>query len=264
MKTQFSKEPVRFSALKRFDESAEHYLLGYPEENSELRKGTGLHAYLLGGESKIAIYEGGARNPNFRQYQAFLEDNPGKHILIPSELAKVEGMRRAVERHQFASELLDDGVQENRITWTTKGRACAGTPDVVKPKSNGKKRLVELKACFSSKPYKFRWHARDMHYDGQVDWYGDGLEKCLDYAPGPVDETYIVAVGMKPPHCVVVYRARESFLKRGRGKWQGWFDELLACERAGEFPGYVPEDCVVDLEDEGDDGLGLDWGSAAE
>lgn len=258
-----AKEPVRFSRLRLIHESPADYLYGYGEENAAMRKGTGLHAYLLGGENKVCVYEGGARNPKFAKYKEFLAEHEGQHILIPSEVAQVEGMRRSIERHRRASELLDDGVQENRITWTTKGRACAGTPDVVKPKRSKTKRLVELKACFSSNPIKFRWHLRDMFYHAQLDWYADGLGKCNAYEPGPVDEAFIVAVGMKPPHNVVVYRVRESMLKKGRQLWNAWLDELLACEQAGKFPGYVPDDIEIDIEDEGDDGLGLDWASTA-
>lgn len=249
--------PVRFSRLKRFALSAAHYADPSFKETGEMRKGTGLHCYMLGGESKVAIFRDGIRNAKSAKWIAFQEANQGKHILIPSELAKVEGMRRSLEKHQRAMALLDDGVQEQRITWDIGGRACAGTPDVVKPK-NGKKRLVELKTCKSSAPQKFMWQGLNMFYPSQVSWYQDGLEKTMAYEPGPVDEVYVVAVESVEPYPVTVFRMRDSILARGRRQWRVWFEALRNCEQSNHFPAYTESD--VDWEDEAEEGDGLDWG----
>lgn len=255
--TSLSKpEPVRFSRLKFMAESPAHYADGVADETSAMRKGSATHAYLLGGASKVVLYEGGARNPNFKAWQEFKAAHPGKHILIPSEMAAVEGMRRAIEAHPRAMELLDDGVQENRIEWSLGARRCAGTPDVVKPLP-GRKRLVELKTCMTSKPGRFQWQAKNMHYHAQVAWYAEGLARTMAYVPGPVDEVYVVAVEQKRPYVVTVYPVTPSVLRAGLKQCHDWLVELEACERAGKFPGYAQGDVDWVWDEDGD---GLDWG----
>jgi len=254
-------EPVRFSRLKRIDISAAHYSAPFTE-TSPMRKGSALHAYMLGGEDKVAVFRDGIRNPKSSKWIDFQAKHQGKHILIPSELASVEGMRRSLEakENRIALDLLDDGVQENRITWTLDGRPCAGTPDVVKPK-NGRKRLVELKTDQSSAPWHFLYKAEKYGYHAQVDWYSNGLEMCSQYEPGPVDEVFVVVVESTPPFPVTVFELDADILADGRRMWRPWFDTLLECEREGKFPAYVEGIQKWSRRERGD---GLDWTTAAE
>lgn len=254
-------EPVRFSKLKRINLSPAHYSAPFTE-TGPMRKGSALHAYMLGGEDKVAVFRDGVRNKKSSKWIDFQAANPGKHILIPSELASVEGMRRSLEskENREALELLDDGVQETRITWTLDGRACAGTPDVVKPK-NGRKRLVELKTDQSSAPWHFLYKAEKMAYHGQVDWYSLGLELCTQYEPGPVDEVFVVVVESTAPYPVTVFELDADILADGRRLWREWFDTLLECERVQKFPAYVEGIQKWGRRDRSD---GLDWAPAAE
>jgi hypothetical protein len=248
--------PVRFSRLKRMDQSPAHYLCGFGAETDPMAKGTALHAYMLGGAERVSVFPGKVRRGHV--WDEFQAEHEGQHILTRRQFAEVEGMRKSLEAHPRAMELLDDGVQETRITWDLHGRACAGTPDCVKPKKGRRKRLVELKTCMSSDPRRFKYHALRLGWFSQVAWYADGLERSLAYEHGPVDEVYIVAVESKPPYPVTVYRVKESMLKRGREDYQQWFSLLLDCERANDWPAYAVGD--VDVED--DDDSGLDWAAA--
>ena len=253
-------EPVRFSRLKRLGKSPAHYAC--PQEDSAaLRKGGGLHAYLLGQRHTIAVYEDGKRDGRSKAFQAFQAANEGKRILIPSELAPVEGMRAAIEMHPRAMALLG-GIQEQTITWDLGGRACQGTPDVVHVRADGSKTLVELKTTRSSAPELFKWDAKRLAYHAQMDWYSHGLESTIRYQPGPVTEHFIVAVESAPPHPVTVLRVCPSMLERGRRQWRLWFETLRVCEASRRFPGYVEAD--VDWEDEEQEGDGLDWGDDGE
>lgn len=250
--------PVRFSRLKLMDQSPAHYRHGFTGETDPMAKGTALHAYMLGGRDRVVVYTGGARNAKFQKWIDFQAEHEGRHIIIPSQEREVEGMRRSLEAHPRAMELLDDGVQEERITWEFGGRACAGTPDVVKPLASGKKRLVELKTCMSSNPRRFRWQGEKMAYHAQVAWYMDGLERTMAYRHGPVDEVFIVAVESKAPWPVTVIRVRESMLKKGREAYKEWMSALRVCEQHDHWPAYAEDD--VDWEDEDDNGL--DWAAA--
>lgn len=251
-------DPLRFSRLRLMAKSAAHYACGMGDETGPMRKGSALHAYLLGQRDSVVLYEGGARNPKFKKWREFQAENDGKHILIPSELGPVEGMRRSIEAHPRAMQLLD-GIQEERIEWDIAGRACAGTPDVVHLLSGGK-RLVELKTTRTADPNLLKWQGKNLAYHAQVAWYAHGLERTLVYAPGPVVEAFVVAVESTPPFPVTVLRVCKSMLERGQRQWRLWFERLRVCEQSGHFPGYVEGD--VDWEDESDD-VELDWDEEA-
>jgi len=248
-------EPLRFSRLSLMRKSAAHYLHGKGDETGAMRKGSALHSYLLGQRDRVVLYEGGARNPRFKAWQEFQAANETKHILIPSEMGPVQGMRRSLEQHPRAMELLD-GIQEERIEWELSGRACAGTPDVVHLLPDGRKRLVELKTSRTADPNLLRWHAKNLAYHAQLSWYATGLERTMAYAPGPVVEAYLVAVESTPPYPVTVLRVCDSMLTAGQRQWRLWFERRRVCEETNHFPGYVEGD--VDWEDDGGD-VELDW-----
>lgn len=254
-------EPVRFSRLKLMGKSAAHFAEGYGPETGPMRKGTALHAYLLGGESRVVTYMGGARNSKFKKWQEFQAQNVGKHILIPSELAIVAGMRKSIERHRDAMWLLD-GIQERRITWTDAGRSCMGTPDVVIPKP-GRKIGVELKTTRTSHPEKFIWECRKHAYHAQCAWYERGIELCGEYGAGPVDQFFIVAVESTAPYPVTVFEVERPSLDAGARMNRLWLEQLLVCEKANHFPAYTESivklnvvDTELDLDYSGLEGEG--------
>lgn len=251
-------EPLRFSRLKHMSKSAAHYQENRGADTGSMRKGSGLHSYMLGNREKVVIYRDGVRNEKHAKYQAFLEKHPGAHVLSPSEAVDVEGMRKSLEKHGRAMQLLD-GVQENRITWTMSGRECAGTPDVVHLHNGCPRTLVELKTGQSAAPDLFKWQAKKLGYNCQLAWYAHGLTLSLDYRPVAITEAYIVAVESSPPYPVTVFRVTERMLARGARAWRVWFEQLLVCERANHFPAYTEAD--VDWDDEETE---LEWDEETE
>lgn len=252
-------EPVRFSRLKLFSKSAAHFQANRGDETASLRKGTAVHSYLLGDREAVVVYEDGARNPRHKKYQEFLEAHPNATILNPSEFRDVDGMRRAIERHPRAMQLLD-GIREQRITWTEAGRECAGTPDVVHVSADGRKRGVELKTSRTSKPELFKYEARRLYYHAQCAWYRTGLERTMIYRAGPVEEFHVVAVESTDPYPVTVFTWDEESLNLGMKTCRIWFEQLLNCERSGRFPAYAESDVILSVADDAE----LDWGSEGE
>ncbi len=238
--------PVRFSRLKLMGKSAAHYRLGKGDETASMRKGSAVHSYLLGDAGKVAVYEG-KRDQRTAAYQAFLAEHPDTLILSPREAEDVQGMRRSIQKHPRAVELLS-GIREERIEWTLAGRACAGTPDVVHLHADGSKTLVELKTSQSAAPDLFRWQSRKLAYHAQLAWYARGLEAALVHKPGPVTEQYIVAVESSPPYPVTIFKVTDALRAAGDRQWRVWFEQLLVCERTGNWPGYV--ECDVELDEE--------------
>lgn len=248
-------EPVRFSRLKLLGKSPAHYAANPNLEGGGINKGSALHSYLLGDADRVVIYEK-ARNKKHKAYQAFLEEHPDCEILSPREAVDVEGMRESLHRHERAMQLLD-GIREERIEWSLGGRACAGTPDVVHLRAEGKV-LVELKTGQSSAPDIFRWQSRKLAYHAQLAWYARGLEMASVYTPGPVTEQYIVAVESSAPYPVTVFKVTDALRRAGEKQCRIWFEQLLVCERTGRWPGYVDADVELDEEERE-----LDWDDEA-
>jgi hypothetical protein len=256
-------EPLRFSRLKLMGKSAAHFAHGYGEETGALRKGTALHSYLIGATDSVVLYPGKVRNG--KVWEAFKAENDGKTLLIASEFDTVRRMRDSLEAHPRAMELLGGGaggvqegvVQEERIDWTDSGRACRGTPDVVHLLPGGRKIGVELKTTVTSQPDRFRWQTRKFAYHAQCAWYKYGLERCLNYAPGPVVDFFVVAVESAAPYPVTVFRFDEESLLMGHKQCRLWLEQLLGCERAGHFPAYAESDVTLSVVD--DEADGLDW-----
>lgn len=247
--------PLRFSGLKLMDKSAMHYRAGIVEDKSPMRKGTALHSFVIGDKEKVVVYEGGARNDKWAKYQEFKEQHLGKEILLPSEMVDVLGMRRALEAHPRAMELLE-GEREKRIEWTIGDRKCGGTPDVVRCFSD-RKRVVELKSCFTTQPDHFKRHARKMAYHAQVDWYANGADNSMTYPQLPTEEHFVVAVEATAPYPVTVFELDPSILLAGRKRWRQWFEALRICEATNHYPPYAQNDVLWrDEQGEEDD---LDW-----
>ncbi len=246
-------EPVRFSHLKLMGKSAAHFKARVQSDTSYLRKGSALHSYVLGDPTRVAVYEEGKRDKRVKAYQAFLEEHPNADILNPKEFAVVDGMRKSLEAHPRAMELLE-GIREERIYWRRGSRDCAGTPDVVKLLSGGRKRVVELKSAQSTAPELLKWQAKKMGYHAQLSWYGDGIENSLVYPPGPVEEYFIVAVESAFPYPVTVIDVDPSMILKGAKQWRFWFEQLMVCEQTGHFPAYVESDVLWV-----DDDTELEW-----
>lgn len=247
-------EPLRFSRLKKMAKSAAHYLAAAEEDTGPLRKGSGLHSVLIGDASRVVVYKGGKRDLRTKAYQEFLAAHPDDtQILSPSEFKDVEGMRRSIEKHPRAMQLLE-GIREQRITWKIGHRECSGTPDVVRKLGPGRYGVVELKSGQSAAPDLFKWQAKKLCYQGQLAWYANGVESTMLYPPGKVEELHIVAVESTAPYPVTVFRVDESMRKLGDRQVRMWFEQLMVCEQTGHFPGYVESDV-----DWADDDTELEW-----
>ncbi len=256
----YLETPIRFSRLKKMAKSPAHFLAYDDTQTSAMLVGQATHAYLLGQKERVAVYTGGRRDDRIKAWQEFKAEHAGQVILIPSEFETTEQMRRAVERHPRAMELLE-GECEKTIHWEIGGRKCKGTPDCVRVFTD-RKRVVELKTGQTSSPGLFFWQAKKMFYNAQIDWYSHGVDLSMSYAKVPTEEHFIVAVESAAPFPVTVINCRPSILNAGRRTWRSWWETLINCEASDMFPGYAQGD--VDWEDiEGADDE-LEWDDDAD
>lgn len=241
---------VRFSALKRFSQSAAHYLYQVQRADDDdtlaLRLGRGTHALLF--SQPLAVWTGKVRSG--KAWEAFEAEHADKVILNVREHDQARGVADAIMRHADASALLFDGTTiEQRVDWTIEGRACRGTPDAVRAEW-----IVDLKTTVCAAPDRFTRDAQFRAYHAQIAWYLDGLRAAGK--PVPTD-SYLVAVEKSPPFPVVVLELTERAVDMGRRLYRLWWEQLMNCERNGHYPGYAATtlpfdvDAPVDLDLEG-------------
>jgi len=235
--------PVRFSHLKRMGQSAAHYHAACQCDDDDTlsrRIGRGVHALLF--SQPLVVW------PQRRQgnaWKAFESANAHREILNETEHAQALAVSNAVRRHPIAGPLLfDRTVLERRIDWMIGGRSCQGTPDCVGPR-----RLIDLKTARTTEPDRFVRQATWMSYHAQLAWYQEGLELAGRQRP---EECYIVAVESALPHAVTVLRLTERALDQGRRLNRLWWERLMVCEAANEWPPYAQT--VIDFDVPDDDG----------
>lgn len=243
-------EALRFSRLKRIGQSPAHYAYGYGPETAEMETGTGTHSILLVArdmllhETPVLAYPGKVRRG--KEFDAFVAANPGAIILTRREFTSAKGMAEAVRACPDAMRVLD-GEREQTFTWKLQGRLCRGTPDV-----RSDKFITELKTGETSDPRFFPFKLRRFCYHGQLAWYSDGA--VLAGLPDP-KEHYVVAVEAAAPYVVTVFRIAPATIEKGRRLARLWFERLLQCEAAQEWPGYSQSVVELALPDYGfDDG----------
>lgn len=225
--------PLHFSQLKHIALSARNYLwhAENPSDSASKRKGRAVHSYLLG--SGAAVVECPIpRNEKHAAYQDFMMRHAGKEILSPSEFLEANMMRRALEEHPRAMELLE-GEREVTRDWQWCGVDCQGTPDVVRGEH-----ITELKTSKTAHPEWFPREATRYGYHAQLAWYLISVVGELDPKEHDGGDS-IVVVENKPPYHVTVFDVMPADLEAGRKCIRLWIEKLLNCERSGRFPGYV-------------------------
>jgi hypothetical protein len=236
--------PCHFSNLKRMAMSPAHYKasveIGFPEK-SHLRKGSGTHALILGGD--FVVWPGTRRGKDWEQFEL---TNAGRLILNEKEHEACQAMANAVKAHPNAMRRLE-GEHEKEIIWTYLGRTCSSRLDV-----RGDSIVTELKTTKCAQPERFIREALRYGYNAQLAFYreaamqqGHDIKKC-----------YIVAVESAPPYSVVVFPLSERALTEGLKMCHGWMETLLNCERSNAWPDYVQ--CEVELDVPEESGIIVD------
>lgn len=228
-------EPIRFSRLKLFSKSPAHFAAAMQDESRALDIGSAAHSLILGGRPVVA-YPGKVRRG--KEYDQFELDNEDAIILTKAEFGRASRMAKAVKDNADAMRVLE-GEVETMMLWKVQGRACRGTPDV---RNDAKRFITELKTGETSDPRFFPFKMRRFCYHGQLAWYGDGA--VLAGFADPADH-YVVAVESTYPHVVTVFKVNR-WIEQGRKMARLWFERLLQCEAAKQWPGYSQS--IVDLD----------------
>lgn len=233
-------DPVRFSYLKHMARSPMHYKASLAEpwdSKRSMEKGSGVHAVVLGGKEVVAYFAGKPRRG--KEYDEFARLHAGKLIVTNSDYDHVMGMADAVHNHKDAMAVLE-GVREHEVDWNFLGRACQSHLDCW-----GGYFITELKSGQTSHPDRFTWQAFRMDYPAQLAFYDEAMA-----TPGQRLDHYIVAVEATAPYVVTVFQLTPRAIEKGRQRVRLWFERLLACERADEWPGYSQSIVQLDAPEE--------------
>lgn len=238
-------DPIRFSNLKNLALSPAHYahrVKHYDELKSKsLTLGSAVHSMLLGGQD-VVVYPGAVRRG--KAWDTFKSEHEGACIVSKSESLSAIGMANSLQRCKAALELLKGEHEVELAPWETCGRICGGRTDV-----RGPRFITELKTAKTSQPHRFFRQARQMAYHAQLAWYLDGNAAT----GGTATEAYIVAIESTPPYVVTPMQLTPRLLDMGRKMYRLWFELLLSCEGANQWPGYVQDVIDFDMEDAEED-----------
>tara|TARA_R110000796_G_scaffold63139_1_gene145496 strand:- start:4470 stop:5300 length:831 start_codon:yes stop_codon:yes gene_type:complete len=227
--TDWKKETLSFSSMKKFSESPDHFI-SYKKQVFEptdaMLAGQLVHALILEPETvadKYAIYEGKTRRgKEWDEFKHVAEHNK-KTIIRKVDFDAANVTSERILKNDFVSQMLDgkSGV-EKLIEWTDErtGVKLKGFADVV-----GDTWFADFKSGADTDPDKFSRNAYDQKLPLQCALYFDGLR-----ANGiPVDEMFIIRFGMTEPFPVVIYKPTKFFIEYGHAmkrrlldKWIEW------------------------------------------
>lgn len=243
----FPPKVLRWSELKHMARSPAHFRAAYtdpPEQSPAMRFGALVHALALR-HGDFAVFEGERRAG--KEWDRFRDANPGKMIVKASEVAEAQRVVSAVETDPVAAPLLR-GLYEHELEWEHCGRRCAGRLDILHDA------LVDLKTTNCAEPAYFSRAALRLGYHAQAAHYSNGARANGHDLP---HGAFIIAVETSAPFAVTVMHITPRTLEEGQKLLRSWLERVIACEAAGEWPGY--RQTVIDLEvPEADGGLLID------
>jgi hypothetical protein len=250
--------PTRFSLLKQMAECPAKYLdacqrdqddtlasrLGSAstDKKQALRFGNACHAMLFGTGEVARFTEGRRAGKRWEAFQRDAAERGCVEILNEREHATASAMVDALRRNRTAVRmLLEDATEiERRVDWQWMGKACRSTPD-----ARGKGYIVDLKTARSANPIAFVRQGAALFYHCQAAFY----QRALDAEAGvsTARDCYVIAIEKVRPFPVTVLRFTDDALDVGARTIRLWFEMLLACEAASNWPEYVPAPAIADF-----------------
>lgn len=229
---------VHFSTLKHMAKSPAHYKhaaeFGQPD-SAAMSLGAAVHALMLEGGEGVVFFDGDKRGNAWKEFKTA---NAGMTILSGAEWDAARGMTDALLSHPRAVELLA-GAREVELNWTYNGKRCHGRVDSIPGFG-----IVELKTTTDANPWRFQRTAERLGYFAQIPWYIDGARLAGHEMP---DAGFIVAVESRAPYVVQTFQLTPHALDLGSRQWRSWFERMLVCEAADQWPGYQETDAPLDL-----------------
>lgn len=243
--TYFAWDAVNNSSLKHFIRSPAHYIASLVEEDEEAiekNRGTICHGGLWEPARFAAEYAIGPdvdlrTKAGKEEWSSFADANPSKTLVRAKDGVAMEGVRRSVWSHPFASKLLSsEGPCEVCLVWRDEitGLMCKARLDKV---SLDYSYIADLKTTGDARPDAFREQAHKLGYWRQSSWY---LDACAKNGLS-VDGFCIIAAEVEPPYALSVFVMEQEEIEIASLEVADALQGLAECKRTGIFPGYDPK-----------------------
>lgn len=254
-------DPVHFTHLKKMELSPAHYRssveVGF--DNGTLGFGRLVHSLALDNGEAFAIYDGERRGNAWKDWKAerVAEGIKANSLFTLAEKERALPVANKIRQHPLVQKYdLLDGEHEREILWQYMRRSCSSRLDVLSAK---RRRIVDIKTAASAKPERFAFASRRYSYQAQGAFYQQAAASIgID-----VDEVFLLTVEPTPPYALTVFRIKPRLLEQGRAIVRLWFEELLNCEAADEWPEYAQDIVDLDVPSEEDRDFALDWSEEA-
>jgi hypothetical protein len=236
---------VHISELKEMRRSPAHYKYACEsarEVTRPMRVGFVTDRLIFGGAGyEVADTDSRAS----REWKAAVKACPPGVMLVTSpEYDDASGAANAVLADPVARAALTGCQFQRVLQWTAHGLDWASGVEGVRGGLDAWKDdlILDLKTTASADPDELARHVLRMGWHAQGAAYIDGAQ----YNGIPATRFALICVEAQPPHVVTVLRLPPAILDLGRRALRLWTERLRACDKTGEFPGYVQ--CEVDCE----------------
>jgi len=171
----------------------------------------------------------------------------GRAVVSSDTLELAQAMRKQVEAHPKAANLVDRGQGELSVYWTDEhtGELCRVRPDyLIRPQGGEIAIITDLKTTEDAGPAAFKKSVGRYGYYRQQPFYKDGVREVL----GVTEVVFLfLVIEKKPPYAVGVYAVDEAGEAFGRGEIRAALDTYHHCRETGQWPAYSPTVQMIDL-----------------
>lgn len=200
-------------------------------------------------EESTVVKKGGARpgeplewnwRAKYCQQWRTLSEAAGLIVVSRDDLAEINQAVERVYACPEAREIIEAADTEVTLIWEdATGFSCKARLDLV-PRGP---LLADLKTCGDASESGFERHAWDMGYHIQAAWYLIGWDNCGDDFRNEFRFiAYERGVGL-----VKVHRVADRLLEVGREQALAAFERFKKATLSGEWPGYAPGVCEMDV-----------------
>lgn len=212
------------------------------KDTPSLLRGRAAHSLILEGrevfESEFAVAPTCDRRYKKGKeiWEAFVAASPGKTVITEEDYIRIYGMSRAVQAHEFASDLLENGACEQTIIWKDPetGILCRCRPD--KLPAGGYPIVIDLKGCKDASDYGFDKSIAIYRYFQQAGMYTEGMTQAtgIDY-----NAFMFIAVEWDFPHRMGVVNMDPDYLAYGKQEFHRLLRLEKQCRKNNHWPHFL-------------------------
>lgn len=249
-------EGIRRSDLWLINRSPAHfrYAMDNPEPPTPAQTfGIAAHKYILEPDSFVDEFavapDCDKRTKAGKEtFAAFMDSVGGKSIISTEDYGKLKEMKKAIDSHKVAKEMLSNSEHEKPFLWTDPmtGEACKVKADCI-GKWHDCDFIFDYKTSSSCEGNSFEHDARKYGYKFQAGMYVEGV-----FQSTLISRKFAFIVQEKtPPYAVRVYICTDEFVAQGYDKFRELIGIYHQCKGSGiwygyDGPGFTPTELLED------------------